>query len=99
MVVSSATITELYVPKNAGDGIVLTLESEITKQTYSFDIEDLQDMEGYYHILVDFSEIEEGEYRYSLGTDTGVIRIGSYKTSNTQYKKEEKHIQYQYGGI
>ena len=97
MVVSSATFTEIWFPSNAGGGTALTLESEITRQTYSFNFTDLDDTEGYYHICVDFTGVPEGEYVWRIGDDGGIIRIGLYTAPATEYKKNEKHTYYEYG--
>lgn len=99
MVVKTAAITEILIPANAGDGKVLTLRSEVTNQTYEFNIDGSVRDDGYYHAVIDFGDVPDGEYAYSIGKDRGVIRIGEYKETGKAYKKEEKHIQYNYGGI
>lgn len=99
MVINAASFTEMYVPRNEGDGSVLILRSEVDGNTYQFNVTDFSDTADYYHFLVDLEGVPEGEYVYTLGSDSGVMRIGRYNTSDTCYRKEEKHIQYQYGGV
>lgn len=87
-------------PKNQnleGD-LILTLHSELTQKTYTFNVADEGNSKRFYKFIVDFSEVDNGEYDYSInGLETGLIRIGLISSSTPEvieYTDEVDIIQY-----
>ena len=87
-------------PKNQnleGD-LILTLHSELTQKTYTFNVADEGNSKRFYKFIVDFSEVDNGEYDYSInGLETGLIRIGLVSSSTPEvieYTDEVDIIQY-----
>lgn len=87
-------------PKNQnleGD-LILTLHSELTQKTYTFNVADEGNSKRFYKFIVDFSDVDNGEYDYSInGLETGLIRIGLVSSSTPEvieYTDEVDIIQY-----
>ena len=70
----------VYFPKNSNKLLEiysLELHSELTQKSYTFSVVDSGNSNRYYKFTVDFSDVDDGEYNYSIsGIDTGLIRIG-----------------------
>ena len=70
----------VYFPKNSNEVLEiysLELHSELTQKSYTFSVVDSGNSNRYYKFTVDFSNVDDGEYNYSIsGRDTGLIRIG-----------------------
>ena len=70
----------VYFPKNSNEVLEiysLELHSELTQKSYTFSVVDSGNSNRYYKFTVDFSDVDDGEYNYSIsGRDTGLIRIG-----------------------
>ena len=81
----------------------LLLKNGITKRNFEYNVTDLNESSIYYTFNLNIpEEMDDGEYEYTLKDNedkivaTGLMRIGDYKTENTQYNnnKENKYIQY-----
>ena len=95
----------VYFPKNSDisdKNLILGLHSELTQNTYEIEVEDISTKKKFYIFNVDFSDIDAGEYDYSIGLsgdvkDTGLIRIGSieyYTPDVVSYYNEYQITQY-----
>ena len=74
---SSAEVVKI--PKNQvpeGD-LVLTLHSELTNQTYTFNVTDEGTFKRFYKFTLDLAHIPDGEYTYNInGSEEGLLRLG-----------------------
>ena len=76
-----AFIQHIYFPKSVNveyDTYVLTLTSEVTQNTFTFSgLTDESKSKNYFKFLVDFSQLDDGEYSYSISdVATGLLTIG-----------------------
>lgn len=99
-----------FIPKNGINfdekRISLSLKSELTLKQYNFtDLEDISiDDYNFYKLVVDFSDVESGEYVYELNdglyTSRGLMRVGNVQTQpkkdEKSYKKTEEVKEYKY---
>ena len=93
MVISSKTQTELYIPAVVGDAKKLVFKNPITNKEKLVS-ETAVTNGNYYVFTVNLSNIDEGEYIYTAGSDTGIIRIGKYKETAVSYTSDNKNIEY-----
>lgn len=94
MVITATTYTELYFPRSGDYASAITFHSEVTNADYTYQYAEFGDCSDYHHFLVDLEGLPEGEYVYTVGTDSGVVRVGDYKVGTTQYKHKETHKEY-----
>lgn len=91
-------LREVYFPKMRHLGITecnLVLRSELTLEEYEFFPIDDGCLNDYYIFALDFSDVKDGEYRYTINTvDNGLIRIGEIKADKVQINKKETYIQF-----
>lgn len=78
----------------SGDDLILT--HQVTKNVYTYSV----DEEDYESLGVDFSgsdgELEDGQYTYSIGLETGIFQKGDFvKDNKTEYETEIKYKQYE----
>lgn len=95
---SSENIVNFPKNQNLTGNLVLKLHSEITQKTYSFNVVDEGSSKRYYKFTLDFSEVDNGEYDYSINDlETGLIRIGMIESSTpelVEYVDEYNIVQY-----
>ena len=81
----------------------LLLKNGITKRNFEYSVTDLNESSIYYVFNINIPDsYDDGEYEYTLKDNedkivaTGLMRIGDYKTENTQYNnnKDKKYVQY-----
>ena len=90
----------VYFPKNSNEVLEiysLELHSELTQKSYTFSVVDSGNSNRYYKFTVDFSDVNDGEYNYSIsGIDTGLIRIGEINKeySVSSFDDDVEVIQY-----
>ena len=81
----------------------LILKNGVTHKEFEYSVTDLNESSIYYVFNINIPEsLDDGEYTYVLKDDvdkmlaTGLIRVGDYKTENTQYNnnKDKKYLQY-----
>lgn len=81
----------------------LFIKNNITHKEFEYSVEDLNESSIYYTFNLNIPDsLDDGEYSYILKDDgdkivaTGLMRVGDYKTENTQYNnnKDNKYIQY-----
>ena len=90
----------VYFPKNSNEVLEiysLELHSELTQKSYTFSVVDSGNSNRYYKFTVDFSDVDDGEYNYSIsGIDTGLIRIGEINKeySVSSFDDDVEVIQY-----
>lgn len=79
----------------------LILTNNLSKKQYTFEVNDLNDSNIYYHFKLTLSEgMDDGEYSYALYNNNklvsrGLAQIGDYVSEKTTYTKTENgYIQY-----
>lgn len=81
----------------------LLLKNNVTHNEFEYNVDDLNESLIYYTFDINIPEsYDDGEYEYTLKDDlnkilaTGLMRLGDYKTENTQYNnnKNNKYVQY-----
>lgn len=94
--------TTLYPPKTvtkSAKELTLTLHSISSGQDFTFPVTDTGNWRDYYEVDVDFRLMQDGEYEYRIGCDSGLLVIGDYKEKrkqeNKQYDGETKYYQYE----
>ena len=94
--------TTLYPPKTTTKSVkelTLKLHSISSNSDFSFPVVDTGNWRDYYEIEVDFRLMQDGEYEYRIGCDSGLLIIGEYKEKrkeqNRQYNETTQYRQYQ----
>lgn len=80
----------------------LLIKNNLTQKEYELIPDAVYDSNLYYRLLVDFTNVDEGEYTYSYFDDnnenmcSGLIRIGELIQSpnTTTYNKQNTYITY-----
>ena len=81
----------------------LLLKNGVTHKEFEYSVTDLNESNIFYTFNINVpEEMDDGEYSYTLKDNedkivaTGLIRVGDYKTENTQYNnnKDKKYLQY-----
>ena len=81
----------------------LLLKNGVTHKEFEYSVTDLNESNIFYTFNINVpEEMDDGEYSYTLKDNedkivaTGLIRVGDYKTENTQYNnnKDKKYVQY-----
>ena len=81
----------------------LFIKNGITHKEFEYNVEDLNESSIFYTFNINIPDsYDDGEYEYTLKDNedkivaTGLMRIGDYKTENTQYNnnKDKKYLQY-----
>lgn len=93
-----SVIKPLFFPKNVfscSEESILVLKSLTTNEEYTFELEDSGNLQDYYILSPDFSNMEDGEYEYVINCNArGLIRIGEVKPTQSQYNGENSGIIY-----
>ena len=95
--------TTLYIPKTVTKSVkelTLKLHSISSNTDYTFPVNnENMELRDYYQVTVDFSLMQDGEYEYRIGCDSGLLIIGEYKEKrkeqNRQYNETTQYKQYQ----
>lgn len=80
--------------------MILRLKNNLTKEEKDFFVIDKRDSNMFYHFDINLEgKFVDGEYSYSLldGEDElarGLVQIGDYKSSTTNYNKKVKYKVY-----
>lgn len=88
--------------------MILKLTNNLTKNTLSFEVNDLYLSNIYFNFEISLNEniegialkdISEGEYTYNLYDEeniiaTGLLQIGDYKANNKQYNNKKTYKVY-----
>lgn len=85
--------------------MTLILTNNVTKKTYSYTVEDVDDSRLFYHFnnFTVESGMDDGQYSYTLQdaddkqVASGVLQIGDYKNNPTTYKQTNGQYK-QYNG-
>lgn len=95
-----------YFPKNSSnlteENLTLLLKSEITLKEYRIDnLIDDGNLYDYFVIRLDLSDMEEGEYIYTLFSqqcqNIGLLRLGKIdQSSTTEYTNNTKYKEYNF---
>lgn len=86
--------------------MVLKLTNNVSKKTYEYSVNDLDDSILYYHFdnFVLEDNMDDGEYDYELFDDDekmvaqGLLQVGNYESDHKVYSKETKQTYKQYQG-
>ena len=73
----------------------MVLTNELTGETNTLEFIDLSQDERYY--LIDLSNIvlKDGTYRYEIGPEIGLMQVGDYVNTNTEYNEKKQNIVYE----
>ena len=79
--------------------MVLKLTNNVSKKTYEYTVNDLEDSTLYYHFdnFVLEENLSDGEYTYFLYDDEeklvaqGLLQVGNYESEHKTYSKEENN--------
>lgn len=80
--------------------MILKLTNNMTKVTKDFFVTDIKDSNMFYHFELNLEEgMSDGEYSYRLleGENElarGLVQIGNYKSSTSNYNKKVKYKVY-----
>lgn len=105
MVYINQEINNITIARNHTDNYTnytLKLENVITNTTVEFTVENLSINYGTYVFEIDATDLDIGEYEYSVNTidgstnDTGLLMIGNYTIPITEYNNNINNIK-QYG--
>lgn len=91
----------IKIPKNNYnflESYTLSLKSQATNKRYSFEVEDISGLTDYYTFQVDFSNVQDGEYEYSVSTDRGLVQIGLRTASVSAYTVNKAYKEYKQNG-
>ena len=79
---------------------IMKLENRLTHKQYEFSVENVTFSASRYEFVIDFSELEDGQYFYRvLDADglllaSGVAQKGSFDASVKEYNHEKTYLQY-----
>lgn len=84
--------------------MVLKLTNNVSKKTYEYAVNDLDDSILYYHFdnFVLEDNMDDGEYGYELFDDDekmvaqGLLQVGNYESDHKTYKEENNKTYKQY---
>lgn len=100
--IDNKTTQVVYFPKTmkSTGPYTLKIHSELSQKDWRFDnLLDQANLNDYYKFTVDFTEVDDGEFNYSVSKDddvfdTGLIRIGIGQASVRGYDTPNEIIQY-----
>ena len=78
----------------------MKLENRMTHKQYEFSVENVTFSSSRYEFVIDFSELEDGQYFYrvldadSLLLASGVAQKGNFDASVKEYNHEKTYLQY-----
>lgn len=85
--------------------MVLKLTNNVSKKTYEYAVNDLNDSKLYYHFdNFVLAQCDDGEYNYELFDNDeklvakGVLQVGNYNPEHKTYKEENNKTYKQYQG-
>lgn len=87
----------LIIPRHYSDNNTekLTLKNNVTSNEQTFDLEgDESENPLYYKFAIELGNLPTGEYTYTVGKESGLLTIGDYVPTNTQYQINVNKIQY-----
>lgn len=100
IVINKSTENTCYIPKNVKVfPEKFTMEIQGISETKTIEVEDEGQYNNWYSFQIDFSEYQNGEYKYKLFADDlmvsyGIIQIGEYKRPHKDYHTEPTFKQY-----
>ena len=78
----------------------MKLENRMTHKLYDFEVENVTFSSSRYEFVIDFSELEDGQYFYRVLSDnelllaSGVAQKGNFDASVKEYNHEKTYVQY-----
>ena len=79
----------------------MKLENRMTHKVYEFEVENVTFSASRYEFVIDFSELEDGQYFYrvldaeGLLLSSGVAQKGNFDASVKEYNHEKTYVQYE----
>lgn len=79
---------------------IMKLENRLTHKQYEFEVENITFSASRYCFIIDFSELEDGQYHYRvLGDDelllaSGIAQKGNFDATVKEYNHEKTYVQY-----
>lgn len=73
----------------------MVLTNELTGEKTTVSFEDLSDDYRFYLIDVSDVTLKDGTYRYQIGEEVGLLQVGDYVSTNTQYNENRQNIVYE----
>ena len=79
----------------------MKLENRLTHKVYEFEVENVTFSSSRYEFVIDFSELEGGQYFYrvldaeGLLLSSGVAQKGNFDASVKEYNHEKTYVQYE----
>ena len=79
----------------------MKLENRLTHKQYEFSVENVTFSSSRYEFIIDFSELEDGQYFYRVLSDdelllaSGVAQKGDFSASVKEYNHEKTYKQYE----
>ena len=100
--IEAKTLQIVYFPKTVKSSgpYTLLIHSELSQKDFFFDnVQDLGRLNDYYKFEIDFSNVDDGEFSYTISSngyayDTGLIRIGVVGPGARGYDTAVEIIQY-----
>lgn len=101
-IINKTDVQYVFYPKtqNSTGPYTLHIHSELSQKDWHFEnVEDKASLHDYYKFLVDYSNVDDGEFDYQIISneevmDTGLIRIGIGQASVRGYDTPNEIIQY-----
>lgn len=88
-----------YFPKVRENTVALhtlTLYNDFGDPIREIDVIDTKTLKDYYYFLIDFSDVPDGEYVYTIDAiERGLIIIGDLTPNKKQYSNTKETIQYE----
>lgn len=88
-----------YFPKVRENTIAfhtLTLYDDFGGMVREIDVTDTKNLKDYYYFLIDFTDVPDGEYVYTIdGVEKGLIIIGNLTPNKRQYSITNETVQYE----
>ena len=86
----------LQFPRHSGEtSNKLVMTNELTGETYTLEFIDLSQDERYYLIDLSNFTLKDGTYRYEIGPEIGLMQVGDYVNTNTEYNEKKQNIVYE----
>ena len=73
----------------------LVLTNELTGEVVEVEFTDLSVDDRYYLIDCSDMELKEGTYRYQIGPECGLMQVGDYVSTSTEYNIKKNNIVYE----
>ena len=73
----------------------LVLTNELTGESMKIEFTDLSTDDRYYMIDLSDVDLANGTYRYQIGPEVGLMQVGDYVSTSTEYNEKKQNIVYE----